>query len=54
MFNFDSALMAIKNVTNMTYEVRQGTLIGLMVLMLLMAVAMIVVVLMHTMTIYVH
>lgn len=47
MFNFDSALMAIKNVTNMTYEVRQGTLIGLMVLMLLMAVAMIVVVLMQ-------
>ncbi|MGN0796045.1 MAG: preprotein translocase subunit SecG [Christensenellales bacterium] len=47
MFNFDSTLMAIKNVTNMTYEVRQGTLIALMVLMVLMAIAMVVVVLMQ-------
>ena len=47
MFNFDSALMAIKNVTNMTYQVRQGTLIGLMVVMLLLSVAMIIVVMMQ-------
>lgn len=47
MFNFDSALMAIKNVTNMTYQVRRGTLIGLMVVMLLLSVAMIIVVMMQ-------